>query len=209
MSSRKVSTSILLIHLVTNVIFWIITFFIVILLIIAFGLISNLYAQNITVYINIPQLIDYTESATLSLGNISTDIIIQAKAAKIGFNNAPYIINIIIGIILIIGSALFFNLITLFKRFTTNVKDGIIFEKQNAQLLKKISVGMFYIWLFSFIGSITTYFLILKNITPYSIGFSFGFYSFYNWLLASLFFWVLSQIFSQGIKLQEESSLTI
>ena len=103
----------------------------------------------------------------------------------------------------------FLYIFILFKNFISNVYRGIIFERYNIRMLKKMAYGLAGLWLFANIYSQLFYYLVAKKIEFEHLEISGEISSFGGILLAALFLWVLSHIFMTGVKLREEQELTV
>lgn len=210
MESLKKPISIKLIYWITIITFWIYVV-ITILATILVGVLLFIGLDGLQLHIGLPVLIDIKEQGTLDLMMLSKfiDVELVGMSGKIHFINTPEVIGKVYAIFMFVIIILFLYIFLIIKRFITNVYNGVYFDMNNINLLKRISYGLLMIWIFTLIYGYFQYFFLVTNMQFETIEFTASVQTYPVILLFALFLWVLSHIFMKGIELQEENNLTV
>ncbi len=209
MENTKTHFSILAIYIITNVVFWVVSIAIAAAIIIALGLISNLFGNEMSLQMSLPKSLSFIETGQLSLNGSLSEVQLTATSGKISLIEAPYWIKMALGLFIIAFAVPLFYILHTFRTFINNVQKGAFFDLSNISLLKKISFGVLTLWGIIIINSVFRYFFIVRNLEFETINIVAGFRSYYEILLFALLVWVLSHIFEKGVRLQDDTNLTI
>ncbi len=202
--------SIKVIYWLTNITFWIY----IVMTIIAIGLVGVLLLfdiNNLELQVGIPVKALVKEVGTLDV-NIASKLInveMAEMSGKAHFKDTPAIISKVYALFIFGIVLLFLYIFLIFKRFISNVYDGVYFDYNNISLLKRISYTLVIIWLFTIFYAYFQYFFIVINLNFDTIEFTSNVETYPEILLIALFIWVLSHIFSKGCELQDENKLTV
>lgn len=208
MKTKTNSLSIRLIYWITNITFWMYCVGSVFAVALAIALIFNLIGPT-QLHVGIPVGIDVIEKGQLELNNtvISTQFV--EMYGKIHLIDTPAFLGRIYASFMLCIVLLFFYMYLIFRKFITNVYNGIFFEINNIFLLKKIAYGLVAVWVFTVFYAYFQYFYITKQLIYKTIDITGKVETYPVVLLVALFIWVLSHVFMKGVKLQEDNNFTI
>jgi hypothetical protein len=209
MENRKTPFSINLIYYVTQFLFYLAILASCLYAIFNIALYAGLTDQSYQLNLELPVKFDVIEKAKLNMNDTNLTIEIIKANAQVHFINAPNFIgqNLFWWVSASLLIAIY--MIWLFRKFISNVRIGIIFNYLNIDCLKKIAYSLVGFWLFSTAYSVYFYQYIINKLEFETISLSPGINYSVGHLQAALLIWVLAHIFSVGLKLQEEQSLTI
>ena len=209
------STSLTVISLLTNI-----TYFLTLLglvLVLALNILAYtdvLYPEGDSesgVSINIPLSVELKEVGVYKTNTGLSELNLSTDDSKLTFKNPPKKVIRISSLFLLISLGVTFYLIYLFRKFIINVKNNNVFVSENSSIFKKLGIGIFVLWGIKILSSFVVSLLVTSNVKFESADVSSKFVINFDFTLIifSLFLIVLSHIFSQGIRLQEEKDLTI
>jgi len=204
------SFSIKLIYWFTNVIFWLFSLVGIVVIVLAFGMITG-FIHDLNLNVGLPIAGKVLETGTLSLDSYSKLINVEyvETFGNIQFVDTPLIIGRIYGVFMLIIYALTFFVMWEFRSFIGNVYKGKFFDYFNIKHLKRISYALVAGWIFVTIYGYFQYFFIVKNLTFETLEFTMNVQTYPSILLVALIIWVLSHIFMKGLELDNENKLTI
>lgn len=209
MESRKTPFSINLIYYVTQFLFYLAILVCCIYIIFNIGLYTGIMDGSYQLNLELPVKFDVIEKAELNMNDTDLKIELINSKAEVHFIHAPKFIGQNLFWWVNIGLLIAIYMIWLFRKFIANVRNGIIFEYHNITYLKKIAYSLVGFWLFSTAYSVYFYQYIINKLEFETISLSPGINYSVGHLQAALLIWVLAHIFSVGLKLKEEQSLTI
>ncbi len=203
-------TSIKLMYWITNIVFWlyIITTIAASILTIAifFGMMNNLQ-----LHVGIPILAELKETGILdtNLAPVLVDVELTKLVGTVHLIDTPVeLARIYSGFMMTILFVFLYIMLT-FKRFITNVYNGLYFDPRNINQLKRISYTLVIVWILTVFYGYFQYFFIVRNLQFTDIEFTANVETYPITLLIALVIWVLSHIFQKGSQLQEEQKLTV
>lgn len=209
METSKRHLSISVIYWITNITFW---FFVAASLfgvVIATGLFFDFLGDDLNLHVGLPVSFDLLETGKLQLRHSAIDVTFAEAYGKIGFSELPSFLGKIYGVFMLVVIGIFFYIFKIFKSFVQNVYQGEYFETSNFLLLRKAGYGILIFWLIIVIYSVLQYFILAHHLAFNSLELS-GSIEFHGEVVfVALFLLMLSQIFLQGARLQEDNQLTI
>jgi len=201
--------SIKVIYVLNEVIFWIFNLATVLALVLAILVFIGLFGDDMQLHVNLPLAFNSDEIGFLMVNNTPTEVQLVNSYGEIHLIDTPlYLSRIFMVPLLIVIAGMYFLLYT-FRRFIRNVRNGIIFEINNIRLLRILSIGLICFWLFTVLYDFVFGIIMLNRLHFGTIILERETKSHASLLIFSLVLWVLSHIFLQGLKLDEESKLTI
>jgi len=209
MKKRKNPLSIRIIYWLTQIVFWLFVAVFVGSVLLNIGTQFELFESNMQLHANLTSELKYTEKGTLNIYDRTQEVEFVEATGKIHFINthpvlAKWFGGVLFGVVIIV-----LYIFLMFKRFIGNVYRGLIFERFNIQMLKKMAYGLLALWLFTIIYSRLFYCFIAKHIEFEHLVISGEFNNHGIILIVALLLWVLSHIFMMGVKLKEEQKLTV
>ena len=166
-------------------------------------------ANDLQLHTQFPVKVDFMEVGNLNIDNKDVKIQLVEATSKIHFIDTPKVIANKVAFSMLLVSLAFFYLLRIFKKFITNVKDGLTFNIENIQVLKKLAYGLVVFWLFTVIYMNIFYYYIGTRVEFQNIRISSDTDNYPSILIVALMIWVLAHIFIKGLELQEEKDLTI
>ena len=159
----------------------------------------------------IPVSVNVIEKGTLDLNILSniTSVELTGMTGRVHFIDTPPEVGRIYALFIILIVLLLLYIFLTFKRFITNVYNGIYFDMKNISLLKRISYTLVVIWIFSVFYAYFQYYFLAINMNFDTVKFTSDVQTSPEYLLVALFIWVLSHIFMKGCELLEENQLTV
>ncbi len=209
MVQKKIPLSIKIIYWLTQITFWLVVLVFVGAITMNIALQAEWLGDNMQLHTTLPVKVDYTEKGTVNLYNSVQDVEFVEAIGKLHFIDTNKDLAKWFGGVLLGAIILLLYIFLMFKNFISNVYRGIIFERYNIRMLKKISYGLVGLWLFLNIYSWLFYYFIAQHIEFEHLEVTGEMDSYGGILLAALLLWVLSHIFMRGVKLQEEQELTV
>lgn len=163
------------------------------------------------VSINIPLAVELNEVGVYKTDAGLSELILSSDDSKFTFKNPPKNIVRVSVLFLLISLLIMFYLIFIFRKLISNVKKNHIFVTENSKFFKKLGVGTLVLWGVEFITSFIFSLLVGNSIYFDTVQFEakIDLKIDFTLIIFSLFLIVLSHIFNQGIRLQEEKDLTI
>ncbi|MCD4697574.1 MAG: DUF2975 domain-containing protein [Bacteroidales bacterium] len=205
----KTPLSIKVIYWFTQIIFWLIV--LVGLAILAFNILlyTDFFGNDLQLHVRLPVKMNVLEKGDLFLNgrHIKTELV--DATSQIHFFNTPLFLARWFGTVMIVVSAIILYLVFIFRKFIRNVKKHKIFNIENIELLKNIAWALFALWVFAIVYMRIMYYVIARNLEFKQVEFVQEYPNFAGLLMLSLFIWVLSHVFIQGVKMKEEQDLTI
>jgi len=205
----KTPLSIKVIYWFTQIIFWLIV--LVGLAILTFNILlyTDFFGNDLQLHVRLPVKMNVLEKGDLFLNgrHIKTELV--DATSQIHFFNTPLFLARWFGTVMIVVSAIILYLVFIFRKFIRNVKKHKIFNIENIELLKNIAWALFALWVFAIVYMRIMYYVIARNLEFKQVEFVQEYPNFAGLLMLSLFIWVLSHVFIQGVKMKEEQDLTI
>ena len=209
MKKKKKPLSIRIIYWLTQITFWLFVLVFIGAIALNVGIQAELFGDDMQLHVGLPVEVNYTESGMLYLNDMYQEVEFVEATGKLHLIDtnkqlAKWFGGAVLGVVIV-----FLYIFILFKNFIGNVYRGIIFERYNIRMLKKMAYGLAGLWLFTILYSQLFYYLIARQIEFEHLEISSEISSFGGILLSALFLWVLSHIFMTGVKLREEQELTV
>ncbi|NQU32335.1 MAG: DUF2975 domain-containing protein [Bacteroidetes bacterium] len=210
MEKLKKPLSIKVIYWITVVTFWIYVAGTIFVLFVV-GALLFFDLNDLQLHVGIPVSINVIEKGTLDLNILSniTSVELTGMTGKVHFIDTPPEVGRVYALFIFSIMLLFLYIFLTFKRFITNVYNGMHFDMKNISLLKRISYTLVVIWVFSVFYAYFQYYFLVINMNFNTVEFTSDVQTSPENLLVALFIWVLSHIFMKGCELQEENQLTV
>lgn len=209
MEKRKNPLSIRVIYWFTQITFWMFVVIFFASIAFAVALQFKVLGDDLQIHMGLPVEVSYTEIGSINIFGYNQKLEFVEATGKLHFINtnpeiAKWFSGFLLGVVII---TLYIYL--MFKRFIGNVYRGYIFERFNIQMLQKMAYGMVAFWFFMVLYGELSYYIIAKNIEFEHLEISNEINSYSFLLVAALFLWVLSHVFMNGVKLQDEQKLIV
>lgn len=210
MESIKKPLSIKVIYWITNISFWIYLAAAVFIIFLA-AYIFLIGIDTLQLHVGLPIMANLNEVGSFDsfLVPNTVDVEMVAMSGKVHFVDTPVELARLYAAFMFIVSILFSYIFVIIRKFVNNVYIGDYFDIKNINLLKRISYGLIFLWLFAVSYGYFQYFFIAVNLDFSTIEFNFDVNTYPSILIVALIIWVLSHIFSKGVQLQEENKLTV
>jgi hypothetical protein len=211
MEAVKKPLSIKIIYWTTSIAFWIFVVVAILGTALVSALMLNVFEGDLQLHVGLPVGINIVETGILDLDLSSKYIDVQftEMVGKIQFKDTPADLGRIYGGFMLIILGIFLYIFIIFRRFITNVYNGVYFDLDNIALLKRISYALVLVWGFTVFYSYFQYFYIAQNLQFNSIVITNDVQTYSEILVGALFIWVLSHIFMKGCELQDEHNYTV
>lgn len=206
---KKKPLSIRTIYWITQIIFWMIAVIGAATVVFNVLVYTPFFGDDLQLHAQLPVKVNFLEKGILSKGNCEHQVELVESTGKIHFINTPMFIARPYGTVMLIAILFIFYLFFTFRKFIINVYKDKIFEYSNVELLRQLAYGLLAFWIFAIIYSRLAYRFIKHRLEFQQIEIMEDYRNFAGILLLALFTWVLSHIFSRGVKLKEEQELTI
>lgn len=208
MNSFHQPRSVKIIYWITNIVFWIYAIASFIALAFAIALIFG-FLNQAQLHVGMPVSMDIAEIGLLEVSGQKVDVQFKEMYGKIHLIDTPQEISRIYGVFILIILTVVLYIFMTFKRFITNVYQGLYFDSANILLLKRIAYALLSVWFFTLFYAVFQYYYLVKNLEFETVYPSGDFQTFPVILLVALLIWVLSHIFQKGVELQHDNELTI
>ena len=204
MKKIKQPLSIKIIYWFTQVTFWIFVVVFVAAIAINIALLTESLGDTMQLHSALPVEVNYSEKGSFSIYGKTQEIEFVEATGKLHYINtnkdlAKWFGGAMMGVVII-----FLYIFIMFRRFIGNVYRGFVFERFNIRMLKNIAYGLVVLWFFSIVYSALFYYFIAKELVFEHLEITSKYDSFGILLVVALFLWVLSHIFMNGVRLQEE-----
>lgn len=209
MEKYKAPLSFKVIHILTEIIFWLFSFATLAVLVFAILVYAGVFREGMQLHVNLPVAFNTEEVGYIVNNDIPTKVQLVEAYGKVHFIDTPINIARLYMLPMLIVGSLMFAMMVIFRKFIRNVRKGIIFEIKNIKLLRILAIGLLTFWTLWRTYDWLTGMILEKRLNFSTISISTATQGHNVLLISSLVLWVLSHIFIQGMKLQEESSLTI
>lgn len=209
MDSKSTPLSIKVIYYITQIAFWCTVAGGAIIIVI---IMTNLMGGSIggsETSVSIPIKLNIEETGVMQLDGQDYNVNIFDASGTFKFDQLPpqvlgFMMPFGLGLIVLVLLAIWF-----FRKLIINVRNGDYFNTKNISYLKYMAYSLMGLWAFILVVSNIFAGFVINTIEFDSVSFS-GIKSESSHLLfGALFLWVLSHIFSTGVKLQKEQELTI
>ena len=209
MKTQKTPLSFKILHWLNSFVFWVMTFFTIIVVIINLVLLTDIFTEPIQLRIEMPVPIEVVEDGTLHLENADLPVRIEEAYGKLYFVDTPIYVTRMVIKVMLIAILIGWFISWKFKRFTGNLRKGLLFEIDNINNLKHAAYGLTGLFLVSriYMEGLKKYFEHQLEFDSIIIG---G--EAYNTdpiILFALLLWVLAHVFVKGIEMKKEQDLTI
>jgi hypothetical protein len=170
---------------------------------------AGVFKNDLQLHVNLPVAFDNKEIGYVVANQTPSQVQIVKAYGDIHFIDTPIQIARLYMIPMIVVIGMMFSLLFIFRKFIKNVRKGIIFEIYNIKLLRILAIGLIVFWMFWRTYDWISGEILEKRLHFATIEFSTDIQGHNFLVISALVLWMLSHIFIQGMKLQEESSLTI
>jgi len=208
METQKTPLSIKVIYWITNITFWFYAVVAAAAICLSILFLFNFF-DDAQLHVGVPTAVNVLEQGKIELNNTSIDVEFKEMYGKIHFIDTPAFVKRIYGVLIFVVTCLMFYIFLIFKKFITNVYEGVYFELNNILLLKKISYALLGMWGVVVAYSYFQHFYIANNVNFNTVEVTGNVETHPEVLLIALFIWVLSHVFMKGCQLQEENNYTI
>ncbi len=209
MEKFKAPLSFKIIHILNEIIFWLFSGVTFLTLVFAALVLAGVFKQDLQLHVNLPVAFDNEEIGYIVANQTPSKVQIVKAWGDIHYIDTPLAIARLYMIPMIIVIGMIFSLLYIFRKFIRNVRKGIIFEIYNIKLLRILAIGLVLFWMFWRTYDWVSGEILEKRLHFATIEFSTDIQGHNFLVISALILWLLSHIFIQGMKLQEESSLTI
>ena len=209
MKKNSQPLSIKIIYWFTQVAFWIFILVFVAAIAINIALLTESLGDTMQLHSALPVEVNYTEKGSFSAYGKTQEVEFVEATGKLHYINtnkelAKWFGGAIMGV-----SIIFLYIFIMFRRFIGNVYRGFVFERFNIRMLQNIAYGLVVLWFLTVVYSALFYYFIAKELVFEHLEITSKYDSFGGLLVAALILWVLSHIFMNGVRLQEEQKLTV
>jgi len=207
----KAPLSIRILYWLTNIVFWLMILIATAVFVFNLILLTDLFGEDVQLRVQMPVPIEVVEDGSVSLPNVDMTVRIEEAYGKLHLVDTPIFITRIVGRILFVMIMLGLYMTWRFKQFITNVKNGVVFEKENINNLKQIAYGLLALWITTLVYMEVVYQIFVKYIEFDSIimGNEYERYEQNTMFFAALALWALAHILTKGVEMKEEQELTI
>ena len=209
MKKNKSPLSIRILYWFTNVIFWLFTALCVAIIAFNISLYFGAFQENMQLHVKFPVNVDFLEKGTLHINDTDVDVEIVEASGSIHFFETPSFLTKRFFAAALPVFLISFFMFWMFKKFITDVKNEKIFDIGNIKRLKYIAYGLTAIWIYIVVYVRIVFYSLAKEVKFEFIKISDQQENFAGLLFLALFIWVLAHIFTVGLKLKEDSNLTI
>lgn len=209
MEKFKAPLSFKVIHILNEIIFWLFCCVTFMTVIFAILVLSGVFKEDMQLHVNLPVAFDNEEIGYIVANQTPSQVQIVKAYGDIHFIDTPHQIAKLYMIPMVLVIGLIFTLLFIFRKFIRNVRKGIIFEIYNIKLLRMLAIGLIIFWMFWRTYNWVVGEILEKRLHFATISFTTDIKAYNFLVISALILWLLSHIFIQGMKLQEESSLTI
>lgn len=206
---KKNPLSIRLIYWITQIIFGLVILVSAAVLVFNVLLYFPFFGEGLQIHANMPVEVNILETGYLEYKNQIHKAELVNATSQIHLINTPAPIARLLGTAMLIAFLISFYIFFTFRKFIVNVYKEIIFDEANVYHLRNIAYGLLGLWIYALIYSRWFYGYIVSNLSFEQVEISDEYRKFAGILMLALFTWVLSHIFSRGVKLKEEQELTI
>lgn len=205
----KTPLSIRIVYWLTSFVFWLLIVLTTAVFVVNLIFLSDVFTQKIQLRAQMPVPIEVVEDGSLQLSNQDLTVRIEEAYGKLYFVDTPVFITKIVARILFV-----ILLLTLFmtwraKQFISNIKNGLVFERENILNLKQISYGLLGLWLATRVYVVMMYQFIVKHIEFDTIKIGTQIADYNELLISALLLWALAHVFIKGNEMKKEQELTI
>lgn len=205
----KAPLSIRIIYWLTSFVFWLMLLLGVAVFIANIVLLTDMFTENIQLRIQMPVPIEVVENGTLHVMNSDLTVRIEDAYGKLYLVDTPIFITRVVARIIFVMLMLALYMTWRAKQFITNVKNGLVFEKDNISNLKQIAYGLAGLWILSRIYMVIIYQFFIKYLEFDTITVGGELISNNGMLWAAMLLWALGHIFIKGNEMKQEQALTI
>ena len=211
MEKTKSPLSIRLIFILNEIIFWLFSMVTVIALVLVLLILVNFFEgeRQLDLQVRLPVAFSTNLDGMLIQENSSTAVQLLEAYGDIKFPETPSIIAKLFMIPLVFVIGIMYFMLFIFRKFIWSVNRGVIFESKNIKRLRMLALSLLAFWFLWHIYDFVVKITIARNLHFGTIEFTNNTQSHVILLIFALVLWVLSHIFLKGLKLEEESTLTI
>ncbi len=209
MKTQKAPLSIKILHWLTSFVFWVMTFFTIVIVLVNLVLLTNIFTEPIQLRIEMPVPIEVIEGGVLHLESADLPVRIEEAYGKLYFVDTPIYITRIVAKLMLLAILIGWFITWKFRKFTRNLRHGLLFEIDNINNLKHAAYGLAGLFVFSrvYMGILKS--MLEKQLDFESIIIGGEAYNTDSIILFALLLWVLAHVFVKGIEMKEEQELTI
>ena len=211
MEKTKTPVSIRIIFILNEVIFWLFNLVMVLVLVVSFLVLINFFSNEhqLDLQVSLPVAFNANLDGAMVGQNSSTAVQLLEAYGDIKFPGTPPTIAKLFIIPLFIVTGVMYFMLFIFRKFIWSVNRGVIFETKNIRRLRILALSLLAFWFLWHVYDYVVMITVVRKLHFGTIEFTNNTQSHVLLLIFSLFLWVLSHIFLKGLKLEEETSLTI
>ncbi|MBN1386995.1 MAG: DUF2975 domain-containing protein [Bacteroidales bacterium] len=209
MEKAKTPVSIRIIFIMNEIIFWLFNLAALGAVVIAFLVFINHFGDDLQLQIKLPVAFNADLDGVLMRENSSVNVHLVDAYGEIQFVDTPLRIARVFMIPLLLAVGAMYFMLFIFRKFIWSVNRGVIFETKNIRRLRVLALSLLAFWVFWVVYDLLIMVFIASNLHFGTIDMINKTQSHATLLIFSLVLWALSHIFLKGLKLEEETSLTI
>ncbi len=211
MEKPKTALSIRIIFILNEIIFWLFNIVTVLALVLVFLVFINFFREGnqLDLQVRLPVAFSTNLDGMLIGENSSTAVQLLEAYGDIKFPGTPKTISKLFMIPLLLVVGMMYFMLFIFRKFIWSVNRGVIFEFKNIRRLRILALSLLGFWFFWKAYDYVVMITVARRLHFGTIEFTNTTQSHIVLLIFSLVLWVLSHIFLKGLKLEEETRLTI
>lgn len=209
MEKVKTPVSIRIIFIANEVIFWLFNIAALAAVVLAFLVFINHFGDDLQLQVRLPVAFNADIDGVLIRDNSSVNVRLVDAYGEIQFIDTPLQIARAFMIPLLFAIGAMYFMLFIFRKFIRSVNRGLIFEAKNISRLRILALSLLAFWFFWVIYDILVMAFIARDLHFGTIEMLNKTQSHAVLLIFALVLWALSHIFLRGLKLEEETSLTI
>lgn len=209
MTTKKSPLSIKIIYYLTQFLFWMTLLASAFLILFFIGHLSGLLHGDTETALDLPVRMEFLETGSFTANGQQYEVTIKDATGTFEFNGLPKSVVAVTLLVTLGFIGLGLSEILFFRKFITNVYNGIYFTEENIGHLKKMAYILMAAWIYILLISALASGFAMSTLEFEHLRFT-GIKSDSSGILfGALFLWVLSHIFSKGVQLQTEHELTV
>lgn len=209
MKEQKTPWSIKILYWLTSFSFWMMSFIMVAVLVLNLNLFPSIFEKTNQLRISMPVPIEVLEEGTLHLEENDLAVKIDKAYGKLQFLAAPaYVVKMVLRTLLIIVVIGWF-IAWKARKFMTNLKNGLLFQIENINIIKHISYALVVLYVISRVYVIVLKIKMQQLLEFDSIRIGGQAYDTDAIIILALVLWALAHVFVKGIEMKQEQELTV
>lgn len=201
--------SIRILYFLTQFVFWLYAVVGGLLIVGGIFFMAGFRPDNIDYTLTSPWKFDLLEQGevTGSFGTASVRII--DASGKLQFSEVSGVIPAYLALGVIAMILIIFRILWDTRKFMIRINRGVFFDFHNIQCLKRIAYGLSGLWILVLFTRVLLWWHLADSLTFETLRFHSAIQPDFGLLLAALFLWLISHIFAEGLRLREDSELTV